>query len=281
MEEGTVMSTVLSQAWIIPVFILVLILITSIKILREYERAVVFMLGRFWKVKGPGLILILPVIQQMVRLDLRTRVLDVPQQDVISRDNVSVRVNAVVYFRVIAADKAVIQVENYEAATSQLAQTTLRSVLGQHDLDEMLAERERLNADIARILDVQTEAWGIKVSNVELKRVDLDESMIRAIARQAEAERGRRAKIIDAEGELQASERFREAAEILSTQPQAIQLRYLTTMQGLASDRTSLILFPMPLEFINAFAKRGGKPDGGKASGADTGADTGDDPATR
>jgi regulator of protease activity HflC (stomatin/prohibitin superfamily) len=278
MEEGTVMSTVLSQAWIIPVFILVLILITSIKILREYERAVVFMLGRFWKVKGPGLILILPVIQQMVRIDLRTRVLDVPQQDVISRDNVSVRVNAVVYYRVIAAEKAVIQVENYEAATSQLAQTTLRSVLGQHDLDEMLAERERLNADIARILDVQTEAWGIKVSNVELKRVDLDESMVRAIARQAEAERGRRAKIIDAEGELQASERFREAAEILSTQPQAIQLRYLTTMQGLASDRTSLILFPLPLEFINAFAKGGGKASGETAG---DGKAAGDDPATR
>ncbi|MBL8661132.1 MAG: slipin family protein [Rhodospirillales bacterium] len=252
------MSTLLSQIWIVPLFILVFIVISAIKILREYERGVVFMLGRFWKVKGPGLILIFPVIQQMVRMDLRTRVLDVPQQDVISRDNVSVRVNAVVYYRVIQAEKAVIQVENYEAATSQLAQTTLRSVLGQHDLDEMLAERDKLNADIARILDDQTEAWGIKVANVELKRVDLDESMIRAIARQAEAERGRRAKVIDAEGELQASERFREAAEILSAQPQAIQLRYLTTMQSLASDRTSLILFPLPLEFIDAFG-RGGK----------------------
>jgi regulator of protease activity HflC (stomatin/prohibitin superfamily) len=251
------MSTILSQAWIIPAFLVVFVLITAIKILREYERAVVFMLGRFWKVKGPGLILIFPIIQQMVRIDLRTRVLDVPQQDVISRDNVSVRVNAVVYYRVIGAEKAVIQVENYEAATSQLAQTTLRSVLGQHDLDEMLAERDKLNADIARILDDQTEAWGIKVANVELKRVDLDESMIRAIARQAEAERGRRAKIIDAEGELQASQRFRDAAEILSAQPQAIQLRYLTTMQGLASDRTSLILFPLPLEFVEAFARGG------------------------
>lgn len=252
------MSSVLSQAWVVPVFILIFVLITSVKIMREYERAVVFMLGRFWKVKGPGLILIFPVIQQMVRMDLRTRVLDVPQQDVISRDNVSVKVNAVVYFRVISPEKAVIQVENYEAATSQLAQTTLRSVLGQHDLDEMLAEREKLNADIARILDVQTEAWGIKVANVELKRVDLDESMIRAIARQAEAERSRRAKIIDAEGELQASQRFHDAARILSTQPQAIQLRYLTTMQSLASDRTSLILFPLPLEFLRAFARTEG-----------------------
>ncbi len=252
------MSTVLSQAWIIPVLIVVFVLISSIKIMREYERAVVFMLGRFWKVKGPGLILILPVVQQMVRMDLRTRVLDVPQQDVISRDNVSVKVNAVVYFRVIGPEKAVIQVEDYEAATSQLAQTTLRSVLGQHDLDAMLAEREKLNTDIARILDVQTEAWGIKVANVELKRVDLDESMIRAIARQAEAERSRRAKIIDAEGELQASQRFHDAAKILSAQPQAIQLRYLTTMQSLASDRTSLILFPLPLEFLRAFARTEG-----------------------
>ncbi len=260
------MSTILSQAWIVPLFILVFILISSIKILREYERGVAFMLGRFWKVKGPGLILIFPVIQQMVRMDLRTRVLDVPQQDVISRDNVSVRVNAVVYYRVIGAEKAVIQVENYEAATSQLAQTTLRSVLGQHDLDEMLAERDKLNADIARILDVQTEAWGIKVANVELKRVDLDESMIRAIARQAEAERGRRAKVIDAEGEVQASERFRKAAETLSSQPQALQLRFLTTMQSLASDRTSLILFPLPLEFIDAFGRGGAKARGdGKA----------------
>lgn len=264
------MSTLLSQAWIVPLFIVVFILITSIKILREYERGVVFMLGRFWKVKGPGLILIFPVIQQMVRMDLRTRVLDVPQQDVISRDNVSVRVNAVVYFRVIAAEKAVIQVENYEAATSQLAQTTLRSVLGQHDLDEMLAERDKLNADIARILDVQTEAWGIKVANVELKRVDLDESMIRAIARQAEAERGRRAKVIDAEGELQASERFREAAQVLSSQPQAIQLRFLTAMQSLASDRTSLILFPLPLEFLDAFGRGGGKAPDDKPPRRDT-----------
>lgn len=260
------MPSVFDQAWIVPVFILVFLIIVSVKVLREYERGVVFQLGRFWKVKGPGLILIFPVIQQMVRIDLRTRVLDVPQQDVISRDNVSVRVNAVVYYRVINPEHSVIQVENYEAATSQLAQTTLRSVLGQHELDEMLAEREKLNVDIQRILDEQTEAWGIKVSNVEIKKVDLDESMIRAIARQAEAERGRRAKVIDAEGELQAAQRFREAAEILATQPQALHLRYLTTMQGLASDRASLILFPMPLEFIKAFA--GNVPAAGAPTGA-------------
>src|SRR5574338_1343572 len=203
----------LTELLIIPLALLLFLLFASIRILREYERAVIFLLGRFWKVKGPGLILVIPVIQQAVKVDLRTRVLDVPQQDVISRDNVSVRVNAVIYYRILDASKAVIQVEDYQMATSQLAQTTLRSVLGQHELDEMLAEREKLNADIQRIRDEQTEAWGIKVSNVELKHIDLDESMIRAIARQAEAERGRRAKIIDAEGELQAAQRFMEAAQ--------------------------------------------------------------------
>ena len=255
------MPSLIDQAWIVPIFILVFLVIVSVKVLREYERGVVFLLGRFWKVKGPGLILILPVIQQMVRIDLRTRVLDVPQQDVISRDNVSVRVNAVVYYRVISPDHAVIQVENYEAATSQLAQTTLRSVLGQHELDEMLAEREKLNVDIQRILDEQTEAWGIKVSNVEIKKVDLDESMIRAIARQAEAERGRRAKVIDAEGELQAAQRFMEAAQILATQPQAIQLRYLTTLQGMSAERTSLIVFPLPIELLRALAPERTPPE--------------------
>ncbi|MDP6517618.1 MAG: slipin family protein, partial [Alphaproteobacteria bacterium] len=201
-------------AYIIVTVLALALILYSLRILREYERGVIFLLGRFWRVKGPGLIIVVPVIQQMVRVDLRIRVLDVPQQDVISRDNVSVKVNAVVYFRVLDAEKAIIQVEDFMAATSQLAQTTLRSVLGQHELDEMLAEREKLNADIQRILDDQTDAWGIKVSNVELKHVDLDETMIRAIARQAEAERNRRAKIIDAQGEQQAAEQFFEAAEI-------------------------------------------------------------------
>jgi regulator of protease activity HflC (stomatin/prohibitin superfamily) len=228
----------------------------SLRVLREYERGVVFLLGRFWKVKGPGLIIVIPVIQKMVRVDLRTRVLDVPEQDVISRDNVSVKVNAVVYFRAIDAQKAIIQVEDFLEATSQLAQTTLRSVLGQHELDEMLAERERLNADIQRSLDEQTDAWGIKVSNVELKHVDLDESMIRAIARQAEAERLRRAKVINAEGEFQAAQRLREAAEIMAPQPQALQLRYLGALQEIASDKVSTIVFPVPMDLIEAFRPR-------------------------
>lgn len=236
----------------------IIIILMSLRITREYERGVIFMLGRFWKVKGPGLIIVLPVIQQMVRVDLRTRVFDVPEQDVISRDNVSVKVNAVVYFRVIDAEKAVIQVEDFLAATSQLAQTTLRSVLGQHELDEMLAERERLNADIQTILDAQTDAWGIKVMNVELKHVDIDESMIRAIAKQAEAERTRRAKIIDAEGELQASQKFYEAAEILSGNAQAMQLRYLTTLNNIASDQSSTIVFPFPMDLMRAFEGRKG-----------------------
>jgi regulator of protease activity HflC (stomatin/prohibitin superfamily) len=239
-----------------------LILFASLRVLREYERGVIFTLGRFWKVKGPGLIIVIPVVQQMVRVDLRTRVFDVPEQDVISRDNVSVKVNAVVYFRVLDSQKAIIQVEDFMAATSQLAQTTLRSVLGQHELDEMLAEREKLNTDIQRILDEQTDAWGIKVSIVELKHVDLNENMIRAIARQAEAERERRAKIIDAEGELQASQKFFEAAQILSGNPQSLQLRYLNSLQSIVGERTSTILFPLPLDILRAFERSGGGTDG-------------------
>lgn len=229
--------------------IIMVVLLSMLKVLREYERGVVFMLGRFWRVKGPGLILIIPIVQQMVRVDLRTVVMDVPSQDVISRDNVSVRVNAVLYFRVLEPQKAIIQVENYFEATSQLAQTTLRSVLGQHELDEMLAERERLNSDVQKILDAQTDGWGIKVSNVEIKHVDLDESMIRAIAKQAEAERDRRAKVIHAEGEMQASEKLLQAAEVLSKTPQAMQLRYLQTLTGLSGNgNASTIVFPMPIE---------------------------------
>jgi regulator of protease activity HflC (stomatin/prohibitin superfamily) len=235
-------------AIIVAIAIPLLILLSSLKVIREYERAVVFVLGRFYKVKGPGLIIVLPVIQQMVRVDLRIRVLDVPTQDVISRDNVSVKVNAVVYYRVLDPEKAVIRVENFELATSQLAQTTLRSVLGQHELDEMLAERDKLNADIRRILDEQTDAWGIKVSNVELKHVDLDESMIRAIAKQAEAERIRRAKIISAEGEYQAAERMLEAAKIMAQRPEAMQLRYLVALQEIANERSQTIVFPFPIE---------------------------------
>jgi regulator of protease activity HflC (stomatin/prohibitin superfamily) len=234
----------------IPALIILILFLYSIRILREYERGVVFLLGRLWKVKGPGLILVIPFIQQMVRVDLRTRVLDVPPQDVISRDNVSVRVNAVIYYRVVDPENAIIRVEHYDQATSQLAQTTLRSVLGQHDLDEMLSERAKLNADIQKILDEQTDAWGIKVSNVELKHVDLNESMIRAIARQAEAERIRRAKIIDAEGEQQAAEKLSQAAQILAERPQAMQLRYLTALQNIASERTSTIVFPIPTDIF-------------------------------
>jgi regulator of protease activity HflC (stomatin/prohibitin superfamily) len=232
---------------LLPLVLIVMLIAYSIRVLREYERGVVFLLGRFWRVKGPGLILVVPFIQQIVRMDLRTRVLDVPPQDVISRDNVSVRVNAVVYFRVIDPEKAVIQVEHFEAATSQLAQTTLRSVVGQHDLDQMLAERERLNTEIQRILDAQTDAWGIKVSNVELKHIDLNENMIRAIAKQAEAERLRRAKIIDAEGELQAAERLLQAGEILSKRPEAMQLRYLGTLLNIAGEKSNTIVFPLPM----------------------------------
>jgi regulator of protease activity HflC (stomatin/prohibitin superfamily) len=230
---------------------LVFALITSsVRILREYERGVVFQLGRFWKVKGPGLIILIPGIQQMVRVDLRTVVFDVPSQDVISRDNVSVQVNAVVYFRVVDPAKAIMQVEDYMNATSQLSQTTLRSVLGKHELDEMLAERETLNLDIQQALDAQTDAWGIKVSNVEIKHVDINETMVRAIAKQAEAERERRAKVIHAEGEFQASEKLLAAAEILARKPQAMQLRYLQTLSGIAGDRTNTIVFPVPGDFL-------------------------------
>jgi len=220
---------------------------SSLRILREYERGVVFMLGRFYKVKGPGLVIIIPGIQQMVRVDLRTLVLDVPSQDVISRDNVSVKVNAVVYFRVVDPEKAIIQVENYLSATSQLAQTTLRAVLGKHELDEMLAEREKLNLDIQTVLDAQTDAWGIKVSNVEIKHVDIDESMVRAIAQQAEAERARRAKVIHAEGELQAAEKLLQAAQQLAKQPEAMQLRYMQTLALIAGDKSNTIVFPLDL----------------------------------
>ena len=238
--------------------ILVLALLaTSIRVLREYERGVVFQLGRFWAVKGPGLILLIPVIQQMVRVDLRTVVHDVPTQDVISRDNVSVKVNAVLYFRVIDPEKAIIQVANFFEATSQLAQTTLRSVLGKHELDDMLAERERLNMDIQQVLDAQTDGWGIKVSNVEIKHLDLDETMVRAIARQAEAERERRAKVIHAEGELQASEKLMQAAQVLAQQPGAMQLRYMQTLANIAGDKSSTIVFPLPIELLTGMAELG------------------------
>jgi len=235
--------------------IAVLLLLSAFRILREYERGVIFMLGRFYKIKGPGLILVIPMIQQIEKVDLRTVVMDVPTQDVISRDNVSVKVNAVIYFRVIDPDKAIIQVEKFYDATSQLAQTTLRSVLGQHELDEMLAERDKLNIDIQTILDQQTDAWGIKVANVEIKHVDLDESMIRAIAKQAEAERTRRAKIIHAEGEMQASEKLLEAARILAQQPEAIQLRYLQTLTEIAGEKSSTIVFPLPINIVNSLLK--------------------------
>jgi regulator of protease activity HflC (stomatin/prohibitin superfamily) len=236
----------------------------SVRILREYDRGVVFVLGRFWKVKGPGLVLLLPVIQQMVKVGLRTVVMDVPSQDVISKDNVSVKVSAVVYFRVIDPKLAIIAVEDYLNAINQLSQTTLRSVLGQHDLDEMLSARNQLNADIQTILDEHTDAWGIKVSNVEIKRVDLDESMIRAIARQAEAERERRAKVIYADGDLQASGKLLEAARVLSSIPEAMQLRYLQTLSQIAGDKSSTILFPFPLDWIREFQKKGSPAETGK-----------------
>lgn len=236
-------------------FLLIMLLSASIRVLREYQRGVVFQLGRFWAVKGPGLVIIIPVIQQMVKVDLRTIVLDVPTQDVISRDNVSVKVNAVLYFRVVEPDKAIIQVENFLDATSQLAQTTLRAVLGKHELDDMLAERERLNLDIQQVLDAQTDAWGIKVSNVEIKHVDLDESMVRAIAKQAEAERERRAKVIHAEGELQAAEKLMQAAQIMAREPGAMQLRYMQTLANIAGDKSSTIVFPLPMELASGLAQ--------------------------
>ncbi len=235
--------------------LLIMLAVSSLHILREYERGVVFQLGRFWGVKGPGLIIIIPVLQQMVRVDLRTVVLDVPTQDVISRDNVSVKVNAVLYFRVVDPEKAIIQVANFFEATSQLAQTTLRAVLGKHELDDMLAERERLNVDIQQVLDAQTDAWGIKVANVEIKHVDLDESMIRAIARQAEAERERRAKVIHAEGELQASEKLKQAAYVLAQQTGAMQLRYMQTLASIAGDKASTIVFPLPIDLLTSLSE--------------------------
>ena len=234
----------------------IILLILSIRVLREYDRGVVFTLGRFTGVKGPGLIILIPAVQQMVRVDLRTIVLDVPTQDVISHDNVSVHVNAVVYFRVVDPEKAIIQVEQFYDATSQLAQTTLRSVLGQHELDEMLAERDRLNADIQLILDKQTDAWGIKISNVEIKHIDLDENMTRAIARQAEAERERRAKVIHAQGELQASETLLDAANILSKNPQSIQLRYLQTLSDISGEKTNSLVFPFPFDFAEMLKRK-------------------------
>ncbi|AXK39286.1 slipin family protein [Crenobacter cavernae] len=229
-----------------------LIVISAFRIFREYERGVVFMLGRFWKVKGPGLVVIIPGVQQVVRVDLRTVVFAVPPQDLITRDNVSVNVSAVVYFRVVDPEKAIIQVAQFPEATSQLSQTTLRSVLGKHELDELLAERERLNLDIQKALDAQTNAWGIKVSNVEIKNVDLKESMVIAIAKQAEAERERRAKVIHAEGELQAAEKLLQAAQLLAREPQAIQLRYLQTLTNIAGDKSSTIVFPLPMDLIGA-----------------------------
>jgi regulator of protease activity HflC (stomatin/prohibitin superfamily) len=237
------------------VLAIVILIVSTLRILREYERGVIFLLGRFWRVKGPGLIIVVPGIQQMVRVDLRTIVMDVPSQDVISRDNVSVKVNAVIYFRVLDPQRAIIQVMNFLEATSQLAQTTLRSVLGKHELDDMLAEREKLNADIQQVLDQQTDTWGIKVSNVEIKHVDIDESMVRAIAQQAEAERTRRAKIIHAEGEMQAAQKLLEAAQRLSQQPEAMQLRYLQTLTSIAGDKSSTIVFPVPMDLLSSFTE--------------------------
>src|SRR5215510_11999235 len=248
-----------NYALLVVVFAAAAYILSSLRILREYERGVTFMLGRFWKVKGPGLVVVVRGIQQMVKVDLRVVVLDVPPQDVITRDNVSVKVNAVVYFRVVDPQRAIIQVENFLAATSQLAQTTLRAVLGKHELDELLAERERLNLDVQRILDAQTDAWGIKVTNVEIKHVDLNESMVRAIARQAEAERERRAKVIHAEGEKQAAQTLLEASQLLAKQPQAMQLRYLQTLTQIAGDKASTIVFPMPIDLFRVVSGKAGE----------------------
>lgn len=242
--------------YLAPAILLLAIIISAVRILKEYERGVIFFLGRFQKVKGPGLIIVIPVIQKMVRVDLRVVTYDIPTQDVISRDNVTVHVSAVLYFRVVDPERAIIQVEHYFNATSQLAQTTLRSVLGQHDLDEMLSQRDKMNADIQNILDEQTASWGIKVTNVEIKHVDLNETMIRAIAKQAEAERERRAKIIHAEGELQASEKLLQAAEVMSKNPQTLQLRYLQTLNDISNENASTIVFPLPMEIMNAFYKK-------------------------
>ena len=241
------------------IFLGVILLFSSIRILQEYERGVIFTLGRFYKVSGPGLIIVIPIIQTMKKVDMRVIVMDIPPQDVISKDNISVNVNAVLYFRVLEPEKAIIQVEEYLGATSQLAQTTLRSVLGQHELDDMLAEREKLNTHLQKILDEQTDAWGIKVTNVELKHIDIDESMIRVIAKQAEAERARRAKVIHAEGELQAAEKLLKASQVLAEQPQALQLRYLGTLQNIAEEKNSTIIFPLPIEFLAPFKDLLGK----------------------
>nr|WP_299242116.1 slipin family protein [uncultured Halomonas sp.] len=256
-------------SYLVPVVLVLLLLAASIRILPEYKRGVVFFLGRYQAVKGPGLFIIIPIIQKMEVVDLRVVTMDVPEQDVISRDNVTVRVNAVLYFRVVDPEKAIIQVENFTVATSQLAQTTLRSVLGKHDLDEMLSERDKLNDDIQEIIDTQTEEWGIKVANVEIKHVDLDESMIRAIARQAEAERERRAKVIHAEGELQASKKLVEAANVMSGNTASLQLRYLQTMSDMSNKNASTIVFPLPLDIMDVFktmVKGGGSPQPASSS---------------
>ncbi len=239
--------------------LVVVVLYNTIKILKEYERGVIFLLGRFQKVKGPGLIILIPGIQKMTKVDLRVVVMDVPTQDVISRDNVSVKVNAVLYFRIVDPEKAIIRVANVFEATSQLSQTTLRSVLGKHELDDMLAERDKLNADIQELLDQRTDNWGVKVANVEIKHVDLDESMIRAIAQQAEAERARRAKVINAEGEKQAATMLAEAANMLAQEEQALQLRYLQTLKEISNERTNTIVFPMPMEFVEPIMHMLGK----------------------
>jgi regulator of protease activity HflC (stomatin/prohibitin superfamily) len=251
----------MSEFWIVLVALLVGLGFYTFRILREYERGVIFFLGRFQEVKGPGLIIVIPGVQQIVKVDLRTVVYDVPTQDVISRDNVSVKVSAVIYFRVVDPERAIINVEDFFEATSQLAQTTLRSILGQHELDEMLAQRDRLNSGIQVLLDEQTESWGIKVANVEIKHIDIDESMIRAIAKQAEAERERRAKIIHAGGELEASGKLLEAAQILSVQPQAMQLRYLQTLTEIAGDKSSIIVFPLPIDMIDSLRALPGNSD--------------------
>ncbi|TDQ38399.1 SPFH domain-containing protein [Tepidicella xavieri] len=246
--------------------VLIIVLASSLRVLREYERGVVFQLGRFWKVKGPGLVIVIPGLQQMVRVDLRVVTMDVEPQDVISRDNVSVKVNAVVFFRVVDPEKAIIQVENYLLATSQLAQTTLRVVLGKHELDEMLAERERLNLDVQQILDAQTDAWGVKVTNVEIKHIDLNESMVRAIARQAEAERERRAKVIHAEGEKQAAAALLDAATMLAQRSEAMQLRYLQTMTQVAGDRATTVVLPLPIDLLGKLFDRPLAPQAGQPS---------------
>lgn len=241
--------------YLTPLIIIAAIIFSAFRILREYERGVIFFLGRFQKVKGPGLIIVIPLVQKMVRVDLRVVTMDIPTQDVISKDNVTVHVSAVLYFRVVDPERAIIQVEDFFTATGQFAQTTLRSVLGQHDLDEMLSERDKLNVDIQSILDERTAAWGIKVTNVEIKHIDLDESMVRAIAKQAEAERERRAKVIHAEGELQASQKLLEAANVLAANPQALQLRYLQTLSDISTENASTIVFPIPIDLVEAFQK--------------------------